>query len=233
MLRLDPHLAVFRTSPDRIAIGAQQRIADLDADATTLRGIAALTRGVLPQELAHLLGAEASDALVQALSPALGPATPAIPIRVRGRLPLALALHRAARASGHPVADDGVVIPVAPWRLPAAERDRLAAAGVAQLPVIVGDAWVQVGPFTGAGHGCAQRGRLEHEPLVPAHLPPSTSPIATAQAVVSVLDALRRIGDDALPCGWAVRIRQRDAGVSAVRRRACAARARPGTAMAA
>lgn len=233
MLRLDPHVAVFRTAPDRIAIGAQQRIADLDADPTTLRGIAALTRGVLPRELAHLVGEEACEALVQALSPAFGPTVPAVAIRVRGRIPLALELHRAARASGHPGGDDGVVIPVAPWRLPVAERERLAAAAGAQLPVVVGDAWVQVGPFVAAGHGCARRGRPEPEPLVPAHLPPGMSPIAAAQAIVSVLDALRRIGEGALPCGWAVRIRQRDGGVSAVRRRACAAPARRGTAMAA
>ena len=81
MLRLDPHLAVFRTAPDRIAIGAQQRIADLDADPTTLRGIAALTRGVLPRELAHLVGEEACEALVQALSPAFGPTVPAVATR--------------------------------------------------------------------------------------------------------------------------------------------------------
>ena len=235
MLRLDPHLAVFRTSPDRIAVGAQQPIAELEADEPTLRGIALLTRGVLRRELEQLLGDEAAAALVDALGPALAVPVPAVPARVRGRIPLALELHRALSSAGHRADDAAVVVPVAPWRLPHAERDRLFAAGTAQLPVIVGDAWVQVGPFLPAGGGCAECAPAD-EALMPAHLTPVPTPAAAAQTVVTVLDALRRLGDGDLPTGWGARIRQRDGAVSAVRRarpRRCAHRSLPGTATAA
>ncbi len=234
MLRLDPHLAVFRTAPDRIAIGAQQPIAELDADEPTLLGIAALTRGVVRRELEHLLGDEPAAALLRAVGPALAPAPPALAVRVRGRIPLADALHRAARQAGHPARDDGLLLPVAAWRLPDAEFERLAACPLAQLPVVVGDVWVQVGPFVPEG-GCARCAQPDTTPLLPGHLTPVPSPIAAAQAVVTVLGALRRASEGALPAGWAVRIRQRDAAVSALRRsRArCPHRSLPGTAMAA
>jgi hypothetical protein len=236
MLRLDPHLAVFRTSPDRIAIGAQQPVAELDADPPTLQALAALARGVLPIELAQLLGDEPAQALLDAVGPALVAPGPAIPVIVRGRIRLAEQLHRAARDAGHPAGDGGVVVPVAPWRLPPAEQQRLRDAGVAHLPVTIGDAWVQVGPFEPAG-GCDRCGGLVDAALLPAHLSPVPSPIAAAQTVVTVLEALRRAGAGALPDRWGVRIAQRDGAVSALRRRACphraAARARRRTARAA
>lgn len=238
MLRLDPHLAVFRTAPDRIAIGAQQPVAELDADEPTLLGIAALTRGVVRRELEHLLGEEPAAALLRAVEPALEEPPPAVAVRVRGRIPLAGELHRAARRAGLP-AGDGLIVPVAPWRLPDAELERLLDAGVAHLPVVVGDVWVQVGPFVPAG-GCPrcarQDGPGQHATvLLPGHLTPTPSAIAAAQTIVTVLGAIRRAGDEALPPGWAARIRQRDAAVSAVRRsRArCSHRSLPGTAMAA
>ncbi|MET4099688.1 hypothetical protein ABIB37_001925 [Agrococcus sp. UYP10] len=240
MLRLDPHLAVFRSAPDRIAIGAQQPVAELDADDPTLLGIAALTRGVVRRELEHLLGDEPAAVLLRAVGPALEPAPPTLGVRVRGRIPLADALHRAARLSGHPARDDGLVLPVAAWRLPDAELERLAASRLAHLPVVVGDVWVQVGPFVPAGAGCAHCARqdatrLDGDALLPGHLTPVPSPIAAAQTVVTVLGALRRAADEALPAGWGARIRQCDAAVSALRRsRArCPHRSRPGTAMAA
>ncbi|WP_347756738.1 hypothetical protein [Agrococcus sp. ProA11] len=242
MLRLDPHLAVFRRTPDRIAIGAQAPVAELDADPPTLRAIAALTRGVLPRELAQLVGDDAARTLLATIAPAVLDEPPAIPTLVRGRVPLAERLHRAARDSGHPAGNDGVIVPVAPWRLPDAEVARLRGAGTAHLPVIVGDAWLQVGPFVPAGGACT-RCAPKQSPVLPAHLTPAASPIAAAQCVVTVLDALRRASDDALPAGWAVRIRQRDGTVSALRRRPCphlgarpargAARSRPGIAKAA
>ncbi|MCR8671222.1 hypothetical protein, partial [Agrococcus sp. HG114] len=144
MLRLDPHLAVFRSAPDRISIGAQQPVAQLVADEQTLRGIALLTRGVVRRELEHVLGDEAAAALLEALGPALQPLPAPVPARVRGRIPLALELHRALDRAGHRAADDAVVVPVAPWRLPYRERDRLLESGLAHLPVVVGDAWVQL-----------------------------------------------------------------------------------------
>ncbi|GEK78889.1 hypothetical protein [Agrococcus baldri] len=219
MLRLDPHLAVFRTAPDRVTIGAQQPLVELDADPPTLRAIAALTRGVLPRELEQLVGEEAAQQLLAALRPALVEAAPAVPVLVRGRIRLAHELHRAARDAGHP-AGDGVIVPVAPWRLPALEAERLLASGVAHLPVVVGDAWVQVGPYAVAGGcaECAQPGRLA---VLPAHLTPAPTAIAGAQALVTVLEALQRAGSGELPVGWAVRIRQRDGAVSSMRRRAC------------
>lgn len=243
MLRLDPHLAVFRSTPDRIAIGAQEPVAELDADAPTLRAIAALTRGVLPRELEQLIGDGPARVLLSTLESAVIDAPPAIPTLVRGRIQLAERLHRAARDSGHPAGDDGLIVPVAPWRLPDAESERLRRSGAAQLPVVVGDAWLQVGPFVPAGGSCTQCPPPKQGPLLPAHLTPGASPIAAAQCVVTVLDALRRASDDALPAGWAVRIRQRDGAVSALRRRACShlgarpargvARSRPGIAKAA
>lgn len=239
MLRLDPHLAVFRTAPDRIAIGAQQPVAELDADEPTLLGIAALTRGVVRRELEHLLGDEPAAALLRAVGPALEEPPPAVAVRVRGRIPLAGALHRAARQEGLPAGDE-LILPVAPWRLPDAELERLLDTGVAHLPVVVGDVWVQVGPFVPAGGGCwrcaRQDAAAQHTPvLLPGHLTPTPSAIAAAQTIVTVLGAIRRAGDGALPPGWAARIRQRDAAVSAVRRsRArCSHRSLPGTAMAA
>ncbi len=239
MLRLDPHLAVFRTAPDRIAIGAQQPVAELEADEPTLRGIAALTRGVVRRELEHLLGDEPAAALLRAVEPALIDPPPALAVRVRGRIPLAGALHRAARQAGHP-AGDALIVPVAPWRLPDAELERLTKAGVAHLPVVVGDIWVQVGPFVPTGARCPDcarqdAARQDATVLLPGHLTPVPSQIAAAQTVVTVLGALRRASDEALPTGWGARIRQRDAAVSAVRRsRArCPHRSLPGTAMAA
>jgi hypothetical protein len=235
MLRLDPHLAVFRTSPDRIAIGAQQPVAELDADPTTLRGLSLLTRGVLRRELEHLLGDAPAAALLDAVAPALLETAPAVPVRVRGRIRLALDVHRALDQAGHRVADDALVIPVAPWRLPHAERERLLTDGVAHLPVVVGDAWVQVGPFVGADERCPACAPVD-ETLVPAHLAPVASPAATAQTILTVLDAVRRLGEGTLPSGWGARIRQRDGAVSALRRgrsRVCPHRSRPGTARAA
>lgn len=221
MLRLDPHLAVFRCTPDRIAIGAQEPVAVLDADAPTLRAIAALTRGVLPRELAQLIGDDAADRLLATLEPAVVDASPAIPTLVRGRIPLAARLHRAARDSGHPAGDDGVILPVAPWRLPDAEVERLRHSDAAQLPVVVGDAWLQVGPFVPSGGSCTRCPPPKPGPLLPAHLAAEASPIAAAQCVATVLEALRRASDGALHAGWAVRIRQRDGAVSALRRRPC------------
>ncbi len=222
MLRLDPHLAVFRIAPDRIAIGAQQPVAVLDADPPTLCALAALTRGVLRQELDQLIGAAAAAALLAALAPALVDEAPRVPLLVRGRVPLAARLHRAARETGHPASGEGVVVPVAPWRLPDAETARLLAAGVAHLPVVVGDAWLQIGPFVPRGSGCARCGPPP-APVLPAHLTPTPTPIAAAQAVAAVLSALERAGEGSLPEGWAVRVAQRDGAVSAVRRRrACA-----------
>ncbi|GAA1417099.1 hypothetical protein [Agrococcus citreus] len=241
MLRLDPHLAVFRTAPDRIAIGAQTPIAELDADEPTLRGIAALTRGVVRRELEHLLGDEPAAALLLAVEPALEAAPPALPVLVRGRIPLAAALHRAVRQAEHPrplgrrAPGDGVIVPVAAWRLPEAETERLLAAGDAHLPVVVGDVWVQVGPFVPAGARCPRCLVPDPPLLLPGHLTPAPSAIATAQSVVTVLGALRRASDGELPAGWTARIRQRDAAVTAVRRsRArCQHRSQPGTEMAA
>ncbi|MGM1029530.1 MAG: hypothetical protein ACQEWM_06585 [Actinomycetota bacterium] len=242
MLRLDPHLAVFRTAPDRIAIGAQHPIVELDADAATLRGIAALTRGVVRRELEHLLGDEPAAALLEAVEPALHVARPALPVVVRGRIPLAAALHAAARHAGHPrplgpdhAPGDALVVPVAAWRLPDAEVERLLARGDAHLPVVVGDVWVQVGPFVPAGTGCPRCLVPEQPTLLPGHLTPEPSAIAAAQAIVTVLGALRRASDEALPTGWSARISQRDAAVSAGRRPRgrCPHRSRRGTAMAA
>ncbi|MCH1882633.1 hypothetical protein [Agrococcus sp. ARC_14] len=232
MLRLDPHLAVFRTSPDRIAIGAQQPVAQLDADAPTLRAIAALTRGVLPRELGQLIGEVPAQTLLEVLEPAIVEAVAPVATLVRGRIPLAEQLHRAARAAGHPtrVDGEGVIVPVAPWRLPARELERLLDAGDAHLPVVVGDAWLQVGPFVPSGGGCAQCARPAGDPLLPGHLTPVASPIAASQAVVTLLEALRRASEGALSAGWAVRIRQRDGAVSAVRRRRCSHRAAQGSA---
>lgn len=241
MLRLDPHLAVFRCTPDRIAIGAQQPVAQLDADATTLRAIAALTRGVVPRELEQLIGEPQAHALLAAIEPAIVDAAPAVPTLVRGRIRLAEHLHRAARDAGHPAGDDGVILPVAPWRMPAAEVERLLISGVAHLPIVVGDAWLQVGPFVPAGSGCVRCTLPSDGTLLPAHLTLEASPIAAAQAVVTVLEALRRASEETLPEGWGVRIRQRDASVSALRRRRpcphraerAAERPLPGTARAA
>lgn len=243
MLRLDPHLAVFRSTPDRIVIGAQEPVAELDADAPTLRAIAALTRGVLPRELAQLIGDGAAQVLLTTLASAVVDAPSATPTLVRGRIRLAELLHRAARDSGHPAGDDGLIVPVAPWRLPEAEVERLQRSGAAHLPVIVGDAWLQVGPFVPAGGACARCASSRQCPLLPGHLTPEASPIAAAQCVVTLLDALRRASGDALPAGWAVRIRQRDGAVSALRRRPCShldarsgrgtERSRPGIATAA
>lgn len=238
MLRLDRHLAVFRTAPERIAIGAQQRVAELDADPPTLRGIAALTRGVLPRELAQLIGDEPARALLEAVGPALTTAAPAVPVLVRGRIRLAEQVHRAARDSGHAAGEGALIVPVAPWRLPMAERERLLAAGAAHLPVVAGDAWVQVGPFVPEGGGCPRCATATDVAVLPAHLTPAPTPIAAAQTVVTVLEALRRAGEGELPAGWCARIRQRDGVVSAVRRRPCrheqrAERSLPGTGMAA
>lgn len=219
MLRLDPHLAVFRTAPDRIAIGAQQPVAELDADPPTLHAIAALTRGVLPRELEQLVGEEQAQSLLAVMQPALVDAVPATPVLVRGRIRLAGHLHRAVRDSGHPAGDDGIVVPVAPWRLPVMETERLLGSGVAHLPVVVGDAWVQVGPFVPRGDGCVQCPPSTDLAMLPAHQTPEPSPIAAARAVVTVLDALRRASEGALPSGWAARIGQRDGAVSALRRR--------------
>ncbi|MFJ6113051.1 hypothetical protein ACIQC8_02925 [Agrococcus sediminis] len=235
MLRLDPHLAVFRTSPDRIAIGAQQPVVELDADEPTLRGVALLTRGVVRRELEQLLGDEPAGALLERLAPALLESAPRLPARVRGRIRLALDVHRAVRAAGHPAADDGLVIPVAAWRLPPREQERLLDAGVAHLPVVVGDAWVQVGPYVPEGAGCSACAPVD-DALVPGHLVPVPSPSAAAQTVVTVLDALRRLEAGGLPAGWGARIAQRDGAVSALRRprpRACPHAARRGTGMAA
>jgi hypothetical protein len=234
MLRLDPHLAVFRSAPDRVTIGAQHPVADLPADDATLRGLALLTRGVVRRELEHVLGDEQATALLEALAPALDPLPRPVPTLVRGRIPFALELHRALERAGHRVGDDALVLPVAPWRLPHRERDRLVASGAAHLPVVVGDAWVQIGPFVPAGGGCAECA-IDDEALLPAHLAPVPSAIAAAQAVVTVLGALRRIGGDGLPQGWGARVRQRDGGVSALRRarRACRHRALRGIATAA
>ncbi|WP_405217989.1 hypothetical protein [Agrococcus sp. Ld7] len=243
MLRLDPHLAVFRCTPDRIAIGAQEPVAVLDADPPTLRAIAALTRGVLPRELAQLIGDDAADALLAALASAVIDTAPAIAVVVRGRIRLAERLHRAARDAGHPAGDDGVIVPVASWRLPDAEVERLQRSAAAQLPVVVGDAWLQVGPFVPIGGGCTRCPAPRQRLLLPAHLASVEGAIGSAQCVVTVLHALQRASEDALPAGWAVRIRQRDGAISALRRRPCphrdarpehpAARSRPGTARAA
>jgi hypothetical protein len=233
MLRLDPHLAVFRSAPDRVTIGGQQPVAELPADDPTLHGLALLMRGVVRRELELALGDERAAALLEALALALDPLPPAVPALVRGRIPFALELHRALDRAEHRVADDGLVLPVSPWRLPHRERDRLVASGAAHLPVTVGDAWVQVGPFVPAGGGCAECA-IDDEGLVPAHLAPVPSAIAAAQTVVTVLGALRRLGADGLPAGWGAQIRQRDGAVSALRRaRACRHRARRGTARAA
>lgn len=233
MLRLDPHLAVFRTAPDRIAIGAQQPVVELDADEPTLRGVALLTRGVLRRELEQLLGDETARALLERLAPALEETGPRLPARVRGRIRLALDVHRALRAAGHPDGDDALVVPVAAWRLPHAERERLLESGAAHLPVAVGDAWVQVGPYVPA-NGCPDCAPVD-DTLLPGHLVPVPSPSAAAQTLVTVLDALRRLEGDGLPAGWGARIRQRDGAVSALRRRAraCPHAARRGTGMAA
>ena len=82
MLRLDPHLAVFRSAPDRIVIDAQQPVVELDADESTLRGIAALTRGVVRRELEHLLGDDPAAELLEAVEPALQLAPPLLPVLV-------------------------------------------------------------------------------------------------------------------------------------------------------
>lgn len=219
MLRLDPHLAIFRTAPERISIGAQEPAAVLDADPTTLQAIAALTRGVLPRELEQLVGEDVSRSLLRAMTHAVLDAAPTVPVLVRGRITLAEQLHRAVRDTGHPAGGDGVTVPVAPWRLPTAETERLLASGVAHLPVVLGDAWVQVGPFVDAGGGCVQCGGQRDRTLLPAHLVPEASPIAAAQTVVTVLEALGRASTGALPTGWTMRIRQRDGAVSALRRR--------------
>lgn len=219
MLRIDPHLAVFRPAPDRIAVGAQDPVAVLDADPPTLRAIAAMTRGVLPQELEQLIGQSHAQALLNTLAPALIEASPVVPVLVRGRMQLAEQLHRAARDAGHPAGEGSVIVPVAAWRMPDAETDRLLAAGAAHLPVVVGDAWVQVGPYVAAGGGCTQCSARLDPPVLPAHLAPAPTQIALAQCIVTVLDALRRAGEGELQDGWATRIRQRDGVVSAVRRR--------------
>lgn len=237
MLRLDPNLAVFRTSPDRIAIGAQAPVASLPADLLTLRALAALTRGVLRPELEQLIGVEEAAGLLATIAPALARTEPHPRVTVRGRIRLATEVHRAARAAGHAAGDD-VLVPVAPWRLPDAELAHLVAQEAAWLPVTVGDAWVQVGPFVPAGAGCDRCWQAAPGTILPAHLVPEASPAAAAQTVVTVLQALARHGEGSLPEGWAVRIRQGDAAVSAVRRRRCghaeaAVRARRGTAMAA
>lgn len=238
MLRLSPHLAVFRSAPDRVTVGAQLPVAELPADDATLRGLALLMRGVVRRELEHVLGDEPAAALLEALEPALEPLPPAVPTLVRGRIPFALELHRALDRAGHRAGDladgDALVLPVAPWRLPYRERDRLLASGLPHLPVTVGDAWVQIGPFVPAGGGCAACA-IDDEALLPAHLAPVPSVIAAAQTVVTVLGALRRIGQDELPEGWGARVRQRDGGVSAIRRarRACRHRAPRGIATAA
>ncbi len=165
-------------SPDRIVIGAQQPLAELDADEPTLRGIAALSRGVVRRELEHLLGDEPAAALLDAVAPALQLAPGLLPVLVRGRIPLAAALHRAARQAGHPrplgsrPPGDALVVPVAAWRLPDAESQRLLAAGDAHLPVVVGDVWVQVGPFVPAGAGCPLCPAPEQPLLLPGHLTP-------------------------------------------------------------
>ncbi|WP_035254185.1 hypothetical protein [Agrococcus lahaulensis] len=238
MLRLDPHLAVFRSAPDRVTVGGQQPVAELPADDATLRGLALLTRGVVRRELEHVLGDEPAAALLEALAPALDPLPPAVPTLVRGRIPFALELHRALDRAGHragpSAGDDPLVLPVSPWRLPHRERDRLVESGTAHLPVTVGDAWVQIGPFVPAGAGCVECA-VDDESLVPAHLAPVPSAIAAAQAVATVLGALRRLGDDELPAGWGARVRQRDGAVSALRRarRACRHRSPRGIATAA
>lgn len=228
MLRLDPRLALFRSAPDRVTIGAQHPAIELVADEPTLRGLAALTRGVLRPELEQLLGAEAAAALLEAVAPALAEGPPPIAIRVRGRLALARTIQRAARDEGHPSGTQ-LVIPVAPWRLPRLEVERLVAQRTAHLPVLVGDAWVQVGPYQ-PGDGCEACVGAHEGGVMPAHLVPVPSPAARWQAVASVLAALRLASAGELAPGWGARIAQSGGAVSALPATPpCACRARRGT----
>ncbi|GAA3603194.1 hypothetical protein [Agrococcus terreus] len=231
MLRLDPRLALFRSSPDRVSIGAQAPVAELADDDASMRGVAALVRGVLRPELDQLLGADAARELLERVGPALDAPSACIAVRVRGRLALARTIQRAARAAGHP-SGEALVVPVAPWRLPAGEVRRLVADDAPHLPVVVGDAWIQVGP---AGRGGCERcvGAHEGGPM-PAHLVPVPGAAARWQVVATVLSGLRLAAAGELPDGWGARIAQRDGAVSALPAPLpCACRARRGTARAA
>lgn len=228
MLRLDPRLAVFRSASDTITIGAQASIAHLADTPATMRAVAALARGVLPRELDQLVGAPTARSLLAELGDALASDRAPVTVRMRGTVPLARHLQRAAREAGH-AAGEAVVVPVAPWRLPVAERERLAAARTPHLPVTIGDAWVQVGPFDDGARPCSCD---EAPSTLPSHLVPVPTVAARHGAIAAVLTGLARASAGTIEPGWAVRVAQRDGAISDATQ-ACACRARRGTARAA
>lgn len=156
MIRLRPNIPVLWVSPTTLQLGVQRAVARIEATDEIADIVTRMRRGVHPQQLVAKLGAAAAEQLISAVLPALEHTSRRVRARVTGSLPLATSLMRALRDAGlgagrHPA---DTVVSVAAWHLPDAERQRALARGIRQLPVVVGDATIAVGPLWEEGMPC-------------------------------------------------------------------------------
>ncbi|WP_344341008.1 hypothetical protein [Agrococcus versicolor] len=243
MLRLDPALPIIWTSPTTVRIGAQLALATLhDVDDATASLLDRMHRGVVPAEPAVVLGDDRAARLLAALAPVLASRErPRLRVEVTGAGPVAGTLRRVLEEDGHRVARRAVdvSIPVADWRLPDLERQRLLRRDRVHVPVVVGDQRIVVGPWTVPGTSACPRcaDLADTRAALPHGLPPipavPASAIAQTVAHVAVLVNLAALGEATPSAGASIALAT--GGLSVERwspHPECGCRALPGTARA-
>ncbi len=243
MLRLDPALPIIWTSPTSVRIGAQRPLATLqDVDDATAALLDRMRRGIVPSEPAVVLGDARGARLLADLAPALVDRERArLRVEVTGSGPVAATVRRVLEEDGHRSARRrvDVSIPVADWRLPDLERQRLLRRDRVHVPVVVGDQRIVVGPWTVPGASACPRcaDLADPDAAVPHGLPPirSVPAAAVAQTVahVAVLVNLAALGLADVGSGASIAL---DTGALSVERWGrhpdCGCRALPGSATA-
>lgn len=243
MLRIDPALPLMWTSPTTVRIGVQAAVAVIeDVDDETAVLLDRMRRGVVDTEPAVMLGRRRATRLLTAIAPALEQAArPRLAVQVLGVGPVASTVRSVLADDGHRVVSrqPQLVVPVADWRLPEPERQRLLQRDQPHLAVTIGDQRIDVGPYTVPGRSACTRCAALADPagFVPL-TPPAVAevPVATiAQAVAAVAVRVNLAAWQRLALGSGARIALRTGELTEMRWEAveaCGCRALPGTATA-
>ncbi|HIY66422.1 MAG TPA: hypothetical protein H9830_09125 [Candidatus Agrococcus pullicola] len=169
MLRLLPHIPLFWVAPNTLQIGVQEPIARLDVNDEEAEAIELLRHGMLQNEFVVRCGRKRGTQLLHALRDALVQPSPDVRIRVAGSSPLASEVQRLARASGYSAGrrPANLFVSVALWELPELEWQRSLARQLPYLPIVLGDASIDIGPLWRPGRPCRKCARPAPPPLLP------------------------------------------------------------------
>ncbi|WP_293694301.1 hypothetical protein [uncultured Agrococcus sp.] len=169
MLRLRPHLPLFWVAPTTLQVGVQEPLARLDVNEAEAEAIELLRHGMLRNEFVVRCGRERASLLLRALQDALVQPAPDARIRVAGSSPVAREIQQLVRASGYAAGRRAanLFISVAEWELSEREWQRSLARQKPYLPVVLGDASIDVGPLWLPGRPCRKCARRSAPPLLP------------------------------------------------------------------